>query len=115
GSNTVSGMADRFLFGLSATFVRYRPPQVKCEIFDNLKPVRIANWVWEAKDAWAERNPDSRRRLAEHSLRIALVAAAVNGDREITKGGFETALRLMEWQERIREIYRPGLAETKEA
>jgi len=115
GANTVSGMADRFLFGLSTAFVKYRPPQVKCEIFDNLKPVRIAEWVWDAKDDWAERSPDSRRRLAEHSLRIALVTAAVNGDREIRKDCFEAALRFMEWQERIREIYRPGLAETKEA
>jgi hypothetical protein len=30
GSNTVSCMADRFLFVFSTTFVRYRPPQVKC-------------------------------------------------------------------------------------
>jgi hypothetical protein len=115
GSNTVSGMADRFLFGFSTTFVKYRPPKVRCEIFDNLKPVRIPEWIWDAKDEWAEQNPEGRRRLTEHALRIALVTAAVNGDREITKGGFEAALRFMEWQERIREIYRPGLAETKEA
>ena len=115
GSNTVSGMADRFLFGFSTTFVKYRPPTVRCEIFDNLKPVRIPEWIWDAKDEWAEQNPEGRRRLTEHALRIALVTAAVNGDREITKGGFEAALRFMEWQERIREIYRPGLAETKEA
>lgn len=115
GSNTVSGMADRFLFGMSATFVKYRPPQVKREIFDNLKPVRIPNWVWDAKDDWADRNPEARRRLAEHALRISLVTAAVNGEREITRKCFEAALRFMEWQERIREIYRPGLAETKEA
>jgi len=115
GSNTVSGMADRFIFGFSTVFVKFRPPQVRREIFDNLKPVRIPNWVWDAKDEWADRNSESRRRLAEHALRIALVTAAVNGDREITKKCFEAALRLMEWQERIREIYRPGLAETKEA
>jgi len=115
GSNTVSGMVDRFIFGFSTVFVRYRPPQVRREMFDNLKPVRIPNWVWDAKDEWADRYPETRRRLAEHALRIALVTAAVNGDREITKRCFEAALRMMEWQERIREIYRPGLAETKEA
>jgi len=115
GANTVSGMADRFLFGLSMTFVRYRPPQVKSEIFDNLKPVRVPDWTWDAKDKWADQNPEARRRLTEHALRIALVTAAVNDDREITKDCFESALRFMEWQERIREIYRPGLAETKEA
>jgi hypothetical protein len=115
GSNTVSGMADRFLFGFSTEFVKYRPPQVRCEIFDNLKAVRIRNWVWDAKDQWADRSPETRRRLTEHALRIALVTAAVSGDREITKEGFEAGLRFMEWQERIREIYRPGLAETKEA
>jgi hypothetical protein len=115
GSNTVSGMADRFIFGFSTVFVKYRPPQVKAEIFDNLRPVRIPNWVWDIKDEWSDRNPETRRRLAEHALRIALVTAAVNADREITKKCFEAALRMMEWQERIREIYRPGLAETKEA
>ncbi|MGA3104742.1 MAG: bifunctional DNA primase/polymerase [Terriglobales bacterium] len=115
GSNTVSGMADRFIFGFSTVFVKYRPPQVRREIFDSLKPVRIPDWVWDAKDEWAERNPEARRRLAEHALRISLVTAAVNGDREITKECFEAALRFMEWQERIRELYRPGVAETKEA
>jgi Bifunctional DNA primase/polymerase, N-terminal len=115
GSNTVSGMADRFIFGFSAVFVKYRPPQVRREVFDNLKPVLIPNWVWGAKDDWADRNPETRRRLAEHALRIALVTAAAHGDREVTTKCFEAALRFMEWQERIREIYRPGLAETKEA
>ncbi len=115
GSNTVSGMADRFLFGYSTTLVKYRPPQPKLEIFDNLKPVRMPIWVWAAKDEWADQNPEARRRLGEHALRIALVTAALEGDREITKQCFEAALRFMEWQERIREIYRPGLAETKEA
>jgi hypothetical protein len=115
GSNTVCGMADRFLFGLSATSVRYRPRHVKPATFDNLRPVRIPEWVWDSKDEWADLSPESRRRLAEHALRVALVTAGVNGDREITQKGFEAALRFMEWQERIREIYRPGLAETKEA
>jgi hypothetical protein len=115
GANTVSGMADRFLFGLSTTFVRYRPPKVKYEIFENLKPVQVPDWVWNTKDKWADQNPDPRRRLTEHALRIALVTAGVNGDREIGKECFEAALRFVEWQERIREIYRPGLAETKEA
>jgi len=48
-------------------------------------------------------------------LRIALVTAAANGDREITKECFVAALRFMEWQQRLRAVYRPGLAETKEA
>lgn len=87
----------------------------KPEVFNNLKPVRIPEWVWDAKDGWAEQRPESRRRLTEHFLRVALVTAALNGDREINKQRFEAALRFMEWQERIREIYRPGLAETKEA
>jgi hypothetical protein len=41
GGATVSGMADRFLFGFSSTYVKHRPPQVRREIFDSLKPVRI--------------------------------------------------------------------------
>jgi hypothetical protein len=53
--------------------------------------------------------------MGEHALRIALVTAAVNGDKEITPACLAAAFRFMEWQERVRTKFRPGLAETKEA
>jgi hypothetical protein len=113
GSATVKGLYDRFLFGYSNKHVKYRPPDVEPEVITP-EPVRIPNWVWDAKDEWSGDIPE-RRRLGEHVLRTALVTAAINGDREITKECFEAALRFMEWQERLRAVYRPGLAETKEA
>ncbi len=113
GSATVKGLYDRFLFGYSNRHVKYRPPDVKPEAIIPM-PVTIPDWVWDAKDEWTGDIPE-RRRLGEHVLRTALVTAAVNGDREITKECFEAALRFMEWQQRLRAVYRPGLAETKEA
>jgi hypothetical protein len=115
GAATVSGMYDRFVYGYATKAVRFRPEPVNTEMFNNLKPVRIPAWAWEAKDAWMDLDPEPRRRLGEHVLRVALVTAAVNGDREVTKACLEAAFRLMEWQQRIRNVYRPGLAETKEA
>ena len=56
-----------------------------------------------------------RRRLTEHALRVALVTAAVNGEKEITAPCLAAAFRFVEWQERLRAKFRPGLAETKEA
>jgi len=41
--------------------------------------------------------------------------ARIRADRIVHPGGFEAACRFGEWQERIRAVYRPGLAETKEA
>lgn len=115
GTSTASGMADRFLYGYSTQSVKYRPnPNVRPESLE-IREVRMPDWVWDAKDRWTDLSPDTRRRLGEHALRIALVSAGANGDREVTKEGFEAALRFMEWQERIRTIYRPGVAETKEA
>src|SRR5208337_4750162 len=113
GSATVRGLYDRFLFGYSDKHVKYRPPDFGPEAIA-LEPVRIPEWVWEAKDEWAGDIPE-RRRLGEHVLRTALVTAAVSGDRELTRECFEAALRFMEWQQRLRAVYRPGLAETKEA
>ena len=113
GSSTVKGLYDRFLLGYSNKHVKYRPPDARPEVITP-EPVRIPDWVWDAKDEWVGDIPE-RRRLGEHVLRTALVTAAVNGDREITRECFEAALRFMEWQERLRAVYRPGLAETKEA
>ena len=113
GSATVKGLYDRFLFGYSSKHVKYRPPDVRPEVITPM-PVHIPDWVWDAKDEWTGDIPE-RRRLGEHVLRTALVTAAVNGDREITRECFEAALRFMEWQQRLRAVYRPGLAETKEA
>ena len=76
--------------------------------------MRIPTWVWDAKDRWGG-DEISRRRLSEYALRVALVTAAINGDKEISAPCLAAALRFEEWQERVRKKFRPGLAETKEA
>ena len=70
GNANVSGMNDRFLFGYSETYVKYRPVQVKVEFIEP-KPVRIPEWIWDAKDTWGGDIPE-RRRMTEHTLRVAL-------------------------------------------
>jgi hypothetical protein len=114
GSSTVTGMYDRFLYGYDTTVVKYRPLDIKTQFFTDEMVVRIPAWVWDAKDRWGGDNM-GRRRLTEHALRVALVTAAVNGDKEITAPCLAAAFRFVEWQERLRAKFRPGLAETKEA
>ena len=110
---SVKGMYDRFIFGYATTMVKFRPVNCHRDSF-NLNPVHFPNWVWDVKDEWLTADA-SRNRVAELALRIALVTAACNGDREITRPCLEAAFRFMEWQCRLRHIFKPGLAETKEA
>jgi hypothetical protein len=113
GAHSVKGLYDRFIFGYSDKHLKYRPTRTVPESFD-LKPVHFPQWVWDAKDEWIG-DDLARGRLSEHALRIALITAACNGDAEITKSCLEAAFRFCEWQERLRQVFKPGLAETKDA
>jgi hypothetical protein len=113
GSSSVSGMVDRHLFGFHDKPFKYRPHRIPTEIIQ-AGAVRIPNWVWEKKDEWLG-DIRQRNRLSEHMLRVALIQSCCNGDKEITKGSLEAAMRFGEWQERLREIFRPGLAENNDA
>jgi len=113
GAHSVKGLYDRFIFGYSTSHVKYRPPHTIAEQFD-LRPVHFPEWVWDAKDQWIG-DDLSRGRLSEHALRIALITAACNGDAEITAPCLEAAFRFCEWQQRLRQVFKPGLAETKDA
>jgi len=113
-SSTVTGLYDRFVLGYDTTAVKYRPMHIKSVVLTNEMVVRVPAWVWDAKDRWAGDLP-TRRRLPEIALRVALISAAVNGDKEITGPCLAAALRFVEWQERLRSVFKPGLAETKEA
>lgn len=115
GATTVYGLADRFMLGYHNGYVKARPLRGFTPVrFDNLKPVAIPDWVWDAKDDWIGEDAQ-RRRLSEHALRVALVTAACSGDAEINAPCIEAAFRFIEWQLRLREVYKPGLAETKES
>jgi len=113
GAHSVKGLYDRFIFGYSEKHLKFRPTNIEAEHFDP-KPVHFPQWVWDAKDAWIG-DDLGRGRLSEHALRIALITAACNGDAEITKPCLEAAFRFCEWQERLRQVFKPGLAETKDA
>jgi Bifunctional DNA primase/polymerase, N-terminal len=113
GSASVTGMADRFLLGYSTAWVAYIPAKVK-PVAITVKPVHFADWVWGVKNQWLGQDK-ARRRMSEQALRVALVTAAVNGDTEITPSCLEAAFRFCEWQLRLRQTFKPGLAETKEA
>ena len=114
GNSTTTGTYDRFIFGYDAQLVKYRPLEIKTQFFTDEMVVRIPTWVWDAKDKWGG-DDIARRRLTEHALRVALVTAACNGDKEITVPCLAAAFRLCEWQERLRKKFRPGVAETLEA
>jgi Bifunctional DNA primase/polymerase, N-terminal len=113
GAHSVKGLYDRFIFGYSEKHLKFRPTKIEPEFFDP-KPVHFPQWVWNAKDEWIG-DDLARGRLSEHALRIALITAACNGDAEITKPCLEAAFRFCEWQERLRQVFKPGLAETKDA
>jgi hypothetical protein len=114
GSSTTKGMYDRFLFGYDTTAVKYRPLDIHPTVFPDSMVVRVPEWVWDAKDQWAGDKPE-RRRLTEHALRVALVSTACNGEKEISAASMTAAFRMAELQERIRNVFKPGLAETKDA
>ena len=113
GAHSVKGIYDRFLLGYSASHVKYRPIRTVAENFD-LRPVRFPEWVWDVKDEWIG-DDLSRGRLSEHALRVALITAACNGDPQVTAPCLEAAFRFCEWQQRLRQVFKPGLAETKDA
>jgi len=113
GPHSVKGLYDRFIFGFATVHVRYRPTRTVAAHFD-LKPVHFPNWVWDAKDVWIG-DDLSRGRLSEHALRIALITAACNGDQLITAPCLQAAFRFCEWQQRLRQSFKPGRAETKDA
>jgi len=114
GSSTTYGMYSRFLYAYDTQPVKYRPFAGKAHVFSGEMVVRVPSWCWDAKDMW-EGDDLSRRRMGEQALRVALVTAAVNGDKEITGPCLYAAFRFAEWQLRLRGVFKPGLAETKEA
>lgn len=115
GNNTTTGMYDRFIFGYDTAIVNFRPlTGIKTEFFTEMV-VKLPNWIWDKKDKWGSAVEGRNRRLPEHALRIALINAAINGDKEVTVPCMAAAFRMVELQERVRAKFKPGLAETKEA
>ena len=74
--------------------------------------------IWEVTTTWVNAPEDDklksgRKRLREIAIRVAYITSAINHDREITPKAMQAALRLMEWQEQIRALYRPAEGKDK--
>jgi hypothetical protein len=113
GSQTTKGLADRFVLGWTRDVYDFQPVDIKKQFID-VRPCTIPNWAFERKRDWALGHA-GRRRLGEIALRVALITAVMNDDLELKEDCLEKALLFAEWQERIRDIYKPGMAENKEA
>lgn len=82
GAKTVTGLYDRFLFGLEPTDFEYcyhpfEGSPLPIEL-SGLRPVTISNEMWEAKAEWVKRyklNP----RTTESAIRVAAICACYDG------------------------------------
>jgi hypothetical protein len=113
GSQTTKGLADRFVLGWTRDAYDYQPVEIKKQWID-VRPCSIPNWAFERKRDWALGHA-GRRRLGEIALRVALITSVMNDDLELKEDCLEKALKFADWQERIRDVYKPGMAENKEA
>ena len=114
GSQTVDGFADRFIYGVAPDQDEYMPLEWKPNTY-NMQPCRVPYSIWQAKAAWLKAVPDRTHRLGELLLRVALIQSSFNGDAAMNSESFQAAAYFMEMQERIREVYKSGLAENKDA
>jgi hypothetical protein len=92
--------------------MRWRPEE------DGPRPpcrVEVPDWCWTELNKWKAVAPQTRRRLGELAMRVAIISASANQDHQVTKAGLQAALTLMEWQERVRDVYRAGSAENPDA
>lgn len=108
---TAHGLYDRQLFGVRAgekwrwTNVEFDP--MNDIVSPEVSEPRLTQPIIDLKNAWQDAGKD-RDRLAELALRVALITSAVNRDPEITVDAMTAALKLMEWQEKIRRVYSPA-------
>ncbi len=102
---TSSGFYDRMLFGVAGKRVVWKPWNPGVYQHVEFSQPEIHEWVFKAL---GECFGSKGNRFLENALRVAYISAAINGDKEI---GLECTLRVlkfMEWQERIRGVFRPA-------
>lgn len=75
--------------------------------------VRVEPTAFSGLDDWARTGP-SRGRLSEIAKPVAIIAAGVNNDDEITPACAHAALQFAQWQESVRSVYCPTEAQTPE-
>ena len=110
GESTAQGTHDRTLFALFPDdweFDDLWEPTAEFE-FRRSGAVEVPKEIYDTVKAWRRENPESRRRLGELALRVALVTASMNHDPQITPECLKCALELAEWQEMVRAEYKPS-------
>jgi hypothetical protein len=136
GSETQGGLYDRFLFVPGPRTWKWadtwEPPfHDDIGLIDEPErpaplshDVEITAEALRMKEEWVEAAPlvftmgggepekAIRGRLGEMALRIAAISAAINGDRLTTRDCMEAALKLVEWQENVRKVYKPSEGNT---
>lgn len=121
GKNTVSGLYDRFLFGVAPKGWKWddaweEHEKVKPELHEPCT-VRVDKEIFDMKEAWVSENRITRARLGELALRVAVITTAANGGpkgvvQPVTEECMRCALEFMDWQETIRAHYKPSRADS---
>ena len=111
GKATTNGTYDRFIFTETPAWEfddKWKPVHDDLINFRRPKGCRVPDVVFDMKRDWVAKNRESRTRLGEIALRIALVSASMNHDSEVSEECMEKALMFCEWQEASRYKYRPS-------
>ncbi|MGO9575995.1 MAG: hypothetical protein ACLPTQ_16900 [Terriglobales bacterium] len=107
GSASVSGLYDRFIFGLCPAPYRYlwRPNEGVPESIPCIAP-NVAQDVWDERNQWIEDGISPR--VAEHCLRVAYICAAVDRRQELRASQLGPALAMAKYQVKFRSVMRPN-------
>ncbi len=111
GKATTNGTYDRFIFTETPEWEfddKWKPVHDDLVNFRRPKGCRVPDVVFDMKRDWVAKNRESRMRLGEIALRIALVSASMNHDSAVSEECMEKALMFCEWQEAVRYKYRPS-------
>jgi hypothetical protein len=129
GSESNYGLYPRFIFGYSGVAFNYRhwePPahfgEAVLTLEDEVKElarqsnggVTVVRSIHpDAQTLYDNWNPavHSLGRLRQNLIKVALLTASANGDAELNADCMAKAILFMEWQRRIREVFKPSDAE----
>jgi hypothetical protein len=129
GSETARGLLSRIILGYSATKFNYKhwePPAHEIIVapegdYDFTSHIeaqnvsRMSEGAQQIYDAW-QTAADASGRLKYNLMKIALLTASCNKDAEVKPEGMAAAIRFMEWQVTLREVFKPSVAlDTAEA
>lgn len=111
GKATTNGTYDRFIFTETPEWEfddKWQPVEDDAMNFRRSKTCRVPDAIFDMKRDWVAKSKETRNRLGEIALRIALVSASMNHDNEVSEECFRKALLFCEWQEAVRYKYRPS-------